>query len=125
MTTEYDAVVVGAGPNGLVAAITLARAGRRVVLFEAAGQVGGGLRSAALTDPGFVHDVCSTVQALGVASPALADLDLEAHGVEWVHPPIPLAFCAGDRWIHYFTKTRWIGAPSPRMTAPKSLPGAI
>jgi phytoene dehydrogenase-like protein len=88
---EYDAVVVGAGPNGLVAAITLARAGRRVVLFEAAPAIGGGLRSAALTDPGYVHDVCSTVQALGVASPAFADLDLEAHGVEWVHPPIPLA----------------------------------
>src|SRR6185295_18499054 len=91
MTGDYDAVVVGAGPNGLVAAITLARAGRRVVLFEAADVVGGGLRSAELTEPGYVHDVCSTVQALGVASPAFADLDLEAHGVEWVHPPLPLA----------------------------------
>jgi phytoene dehydrogenase-like protein len=91
VTDEYDAIVVGAGPNGLVAAITLARAGRRVVLFEAADAVGGGLRSAALTAPGYVHDVCSAVQALGVASPAFADLDLAAHGVEWVHPPLPLA----------------------------------
>jgi phytoene dehydrogenase-like protein len=91
MTGEYDAVVVGAGPNGLVAAITLARAGRRVVLYEAAPEIGGGLRSAALTAPGYVHDVCSAVQALGAASPAFADLDLEANGVEWVHPPLPLA----------------------------------
>ena len=91
MTTDADAVVVGAGPNGLVAAITLARAGRRVVLFEAGATIGGGLRSEALTEPGYVHDVCSTVQALGVASPAFAELDLQAHGVEWVHPPLPLA----------------------------------
>jgi phytoene dehydrogenase-like protein len=87
----HDAVVVGAGPNGLVAAITLARSGRRVVVFESASTAGGGTRSAALTEPGFVHDVCSTVHAIGVASPAFADLDLEAHGVEWVHPPIPVA----------------------------------
>ena len=61
------------------------------MLFEAGPEIGGGLRSAALTEPGYVHDVCSTVQTLGVASPAFADLELEAHGVEWVHPPIPLA----------------------------------
>lgn len=92
MTTgEYDAVVVGSGPNGLVGAITLARAGRRVLLLEAASTIGGGLRSADLTRPGFVHDVCSTVHALGVASPALAGLDLTEHGVEWVHPELPLA----------------------------------
>ena len=61
------------------------------MLFEAAPTIGGGLRSATLTEPGYVHDVCSTVQALGVASPAFAELELEAHGVEWVHPPLPLA----------------------------------
>lgn len=89
--TEYDAVVVGAGPNGLAGAITLARAGRKVLLLEAAPIIGGGMRSAELTRPGFVHDVCSTVQALGVASPAFRDLDLESHGVEWCTPEIAIA----------------------------------
>ena len=86
-----EAVVVGAGPNGLVAAITLARAGWRVVLFEASATVGGGMRSAALTEPGFVHDVCAAIHPLACASPAFAGLPLEDHGLEWVHPPAPLA----------------------------------
>jgi len=90
-TNEYDAVVVGAGPNGLVGAITLARTGRKVLVLEAGPTIGGGLRSAELTEPGFVHDICSAVQALGVASPAFHDLPLAAHGVEWCHPDIPLA----------------------------------
>ncbi len=89
--TDYDAVVVGAGPNGLVGAITLAQAGRRVLLLEAAPTIGGGLRSSALTEPGFVHDICSTVHTLGVASPAFAGLDLAGRGVEWIHPDVPLA----------------------------------
>lgn len=89
--TEHDAVVVGSGPNGLVAAITLARAGRRVLLLEAADVAGGGLRSAALTEPGYVHDVCSSVHPLALASPAFADLPLAAHGLEWAHPVTPLA----------------------------------
>jgi phytoene dehydrogenase-like protein len=66
---RFDAVVVGAGPNGLAAAITVARAGRSVLVVEAAETIGGGTRSAELTLPGFVHDVCSAVHALGVASP--------------------------------------------------------
>jgi len=86
-----EAVVVGAGPNGLVAATTLARAGWRVVLYEAASSVGGGARSAALTQPGFVHDVCSAIHPLALASPALADLPLADHGLEWIHPAAPLA----------------------------------
>ncbi|HXI57317.1 MAG TPA: NAD(P)/FAD-dependent oxidoreductase [Polyangia bacterium] len=84
-------VVVGAGPNGLAAAITLARAGRRVLLLEAAEQVGGGVRSAALTLPGFVHDVCSAVYPLGAGSPFFRSLPLARHGVDWVHPPLALA----------------------------------
>ena len=88
---SYDAAVVGAGPNGLAAAITLARAGRSVVLREAEETVGGGVRSAELTLPGFVHDVCSAVHPLGVASPFFRGLSLARHGLEWIHPPAPLA----------------------------------
>jgi len=86
-----DAVVVGAGPNGLAAAITLARAGRSVLVIEACEQVGGGARSAALTLPGFVHDVCSAVYPMGVGSPFFRGLPLRAHGVDWVEPELPLA----------------------------------
>src|ERR671918_3247132 len=91
-----DAVVVGAGPNGLAAAITLAQAGLKTVLREAQPTVGGGLRCAELTLPGFVHDVCSAVHALAVTSPFLTSLPLERFGLEWVHPPAPLAHPLDD-----------------------------
>jgi len=86
-----DAIVIGSGPNGLAAAITLARAGRSVVVYEAHDTVGGGMRSAELTLPGFVHDICSTVQGTSTASPFFRGLDLGRFGLELIDPPAPLA----------------------------------
>ena len=83
--------MVGGGPNGLAAAIELARAGRSVRIYEAADTVGGGTRSAELTLPGFVHDVCSAAHPLGIASPFFRSLDLARHGLEWVQPEAPVA----------------------------------
>lgn len=98
MPDIYDAVVVGAGPNGLAAAVELARSGLRVLIVEAHRRVGGGLRTEELTLPGYRHDVCAAVHPMGVASPFFRELELEAHGLEWVHPPIPLAHpLDGDR----------------------------
>jgi phytoene dehydrogenase-like protein len=86
-----DAVVVGSGPNGLAAAITLARAGRSVLVVEGAETVGGGLRSAPLTGPGFIHDACSAIHPTAISSPFLSELPLVEHGLEFIHPPAPLA----------------------------------
>ncbi|MGH9133834.1 MAG: phytoene desaturase family protein [Ilumatobacteraceae bacterium] len=88
---DYDAVVIGSGPNGLVAAIEVASAGHRVLVVEAAERPGGGTRTEALTLSGFHHDVCSAIHPLGVASAALRDLPLTDHGVRWIHPAAPLA----------------------------------
>ena len=86
-----DAIVVGSGPNGLAAAIALAREGVSVRLIEGAETIGGGMRTAELTSPGFKHDVCSAIHPLAVASPFLATLPLAEHGVEWIWPPAALA----------------------------------
>lgn len=88
---SYDAVIVGSGPNGLAAAITIARAGRSVLVCEAKDTVGGGCRSGELTLPGFTHDICSAIHPLGLASPFLRALPLERYGIEWIHPALALA----------------------------------
>jgi phytoene dehydrogenase-like protein len=91
MSSRYDAVVIGSGPNGLVAAITLARAGRSVLVVEAAPALGGALQTAELTLPGFRHDVFSAVHPAAVASPVLEALELERHGLRWIHPELAMA----------------------------------
>jgi phytoene dehydrogenase-like protein len=96
-----DAIIIGGGPNGLAAAIVLARAGCTVSLYEAQEVIGGGCRSAELTLPGFVHDVCSAVHPTAIASPFFRTLPLGDHGLEWVHPPAMLAhpFDEGTRSV--------------------------
>jgi len=89
--SRYDAVVIGAGPNGLAAAITLARAHRSVLVYEAEATPGGGARSAGLTLPGYIHDVCSAIYPLAIGSPFFRTLPLAQHELQWIHPPAPLA----------------------------------
>src|SRR3954465_14735736 len=84
-----DAVIVGAGPNGLAAAITLAKAGRSGAVFERADRAGGGLRTEALTLPGFLHDVCSSAYPFGAASPFFRSI--ESLNALWIHPPLAVA----------------------------------
>lgn len=89
--SEYDAVIIGSGPNGLAAAVNLARAGWKILVVEAAPTPGGGTRTEELTLPGFHHDVCSAVHPTAIASPFFQSLELENHGLKWCHPEIPLA----------------------------------
>jgi phytoene dehydrogenase-like protein len=99
MSPDYDAVVIGSGPNGLVAGVTIARTGRRVLVVEGQPTPGGGTRSAELTEPGFVHDVCSAIHPLGIASPALRTLPLDQHGLRWIQPTAPLAHPLDDHTV--------------------------
>ncbi|TMI86234.1 MAG: NAD(P)/FAD-dependent oxidoreductase [Bacteroidetes bacterium] len=94
---DYDAIVVGSGPNGLAAAITLQQAGLSVLLIEAKRTIGGGLRSEELTLPGYVHDVCSAIHPMAASSPFFRTLPLEQHGLQFINPPIPLAHPFDDR----------------------------
>src|SRR2546428_151417 len=94
---QPDAIVVGSGPNGLAAAIVIAQTGRKVIVFEAAETVGGGVRSAELTLPGFVHDICSAVHPFAVASPFFRGVPLEQHGLGWGEPPGMMAHMSG--WV--------------------------
>jgi phytoene dehydrogenase-like protein len=88
---SYDAVVIGAGPNGLAAAVVLAEAGRSVLVIEAKASIGGGCRTEAVTLPGFRHDICAAIHPMGVVSPLLRRLPLETFGLTWVQAAAPLA----------------------------------
>ena len=92
---DVDAVVVGSGPNGLSAAVTIARTGRSVLVIEGSKSVGGGARTEELTLPGFQHDVCSAFHPLAKGSPFLSTLPLAEHGLEWIEPDLPLAHTLG------------------------------
>src|SRR3990172_1894702 len=94
---EFEAIVVGAGPNGLAAAITIAREGHSVLLIEAKDTIGGGCRSAELTLPGFIHDPCATIHSLGVTSPFFQSLPLSEFGLEWIYPPAALVHPLDDK----------------------------
>ncbi|MDH3729515.1 MAG: NAD(P)/FAD-dependent oxidoreductase [Acidimicrobiia bacterium] len=94
--SEVDAIVVGAGPNGLAAAVRLGQEGRRVLVIEGADTVGGGTRTAELTLPGFRHDTCSAVHPFGVASPYFRSLPLEKHGLRWIEPGVAVAHPLDD-----------------------------
>jgi len=91
MPAPREAFVIGSGPNGLTAAIILARAGIPTTLFEAQSVVGGAMRSAELTLPGFLHDVCSAIHPMALSSPAFASFPLRDHGLTWIQPPLPVA----------------------------------
>src|SRR2546428_13744946 len=88
---SYDAVVVGSGPNGLAAAIRLAQENLAVLVLEANDSIGGGTRSAEITLPGFLHDLCSAIHPLGIGSPFFRQIPLEKYGLSWIQPEFPLA----------------------------------
>lgn len=96
MSRTYDAVVVGAGPNGLAAAVVLAEAGRSVLVLEASNTIGGGCRTAEVTRPGFHHDICAAIHPMALVSPLLRRLPLERYGLKWLHAPVPLAHPLDD-----------------------------
>jgi phytoene dehydrogenase-like protein len=97
--TQYDAVIVGSGPNGLAAAVTLAQAGRSVLVLEGKETIGGGMRTLEYTLPGYRHDVCSAVHPLGVGSPFFREIQLREHGLDWVFPDLPLVHLLDDRGV--------------------------
>jgi phytoene dehydrogenase-like protein len=94
--TTYEAIIVGSGPNGLAAAITLAQAGQKVLVLEGKETIGGGTRTAEITLPGFHHDICSAIHPLGLASPFFRDIPLADFGLEWIYPPVALAHPLDD-----------------------------
>ena len=88
---DYDSIIIGSGPNGLAAAIELARHGKQVLVLEARAKIGGGTRTTELTLPNFQHDYCSAVHPMGVLSPYLKTLPLDKYGLEWVYPKASVA----------------------------------
>lgn len=94
--TNYDAVVVGSGPNGLACGVMLARKGKSVLVLESKDTPGGGCRTAELTLQGFHNDICSAIHPLGIGSPFFRTLPLDQHGLKWIHPPIALAHPLDD-----------------------------
>jgi phytoene dehydrogenase-like protein len=94
--SEYDAIIVGSGPNGLAAGITLARQGMHVLLLEAKSTIGGGMRTAELTLPGFRHDICSAIHPLGMSSPFFKSVPLADYGLRWIQPDLPVAHPLDD-----------------------------
>ena len=120
-TAKKRAIVVGSGPNGLSAAIALARAGVQVTVYEAAAQPGGAVRTEDLTLPGFHHDVGSAIYPLGIASPFFRTLPLEKHGLRWIEPDVPVAHPLpnGDALalLHSLSETATLfGADGPAWT---------
>ena len=102
---DYDAIVVGSGPNGLAAAITLQQQGLSVLLIEGKKELGGGLRSAALTLPGFIHDICSAIHPMAAASPFFKSLPLQEHGLAYIYPEIAVAHPFDDGTAAILTKS--------------------
>lgn len=103
--TDFDAIVVGSGPNGLSAAIALQQAGLSVLIVEAKATIGGGLRSAELTLPGYVHDICSAIHPLAIASPFFRTLPLHEHGLEFIQPPTAAAHPLDDGTVALLTRS--------------------
>jgi phytoene dehydrogenase-like protein len=117
--TALDAVVVGAGPNGLTAAVVLARAGLSVEILEAGDTIGGGCRTEDLTLPGYRHDVCAAIHPMGVVSPIFSRLRLNEHGVRWLSAATPLAHPFDDKSAAVLSRrlgemSEILGADGPR-----------
>ncbi len=105
LQSQAEVLVIGSGPNGLAAALTMAHAGWPVTVIESGATAGGGVRSAALTLPGYLHDVCSAVHPLAVCSPFFTSLPLADNGLEWVHAPLPLAHPLDNGTVAFLAKT--------------------
>jgi phytoene dehydrogenase-like protein len=103
--TDFDAIVIGSGPNGLSAAVALQQTGLYVLLLEARATIGGGLRSDELTLPGFIHDICSAIHPLALASPFFRALPLDKHGLEYIQPPVAAAHPFDDGTTALLTKS--------------------